>query len=102
MQLCISSLKHLLLLLKIKGMPSTNQFPGKLLWKLLKLIKKNPLKLYRLSLNDSQGLTGCGEKLCCKEPGPVVDIKLNMSQQCVLVPKNANSILGCMNGSRAN
>lgn len=73
-----------MLLLKIKGMQSINQFPGKFLWKLLQLIKKNPLKLCRLSFSDSQGLTGCGEKLCCKEPGPMVDSKLNMSQQCII------------------
>lgn len=37
------------------------------------------------------GLTGCGEKLCCKGPGPMEGSKPNMSQQCVLATKNANS-----------
>ncbi|KAK4826561.1 hypothetical protein QYF61_010126 [Mycteria americana] len=52
-----------------------------------------PLHQYRLEANWLES------NFCKEDLGVLVDSKLSMSQQCTLVAKKANSILGCMRKS---
>ncbi|CAM5113746.1 unnamed protein product, partial [Eretmochelys imbricata] len=64
--------------------------------RVLHLGRKNPVHRYRL------GTEWLGSNSAEKDPGVTVDKKLDMSQQCVLVAKKANSILGCISRSIAS
>ncbi|CAM5115817.1 unnamed protein product [Eretmochelys imbricata] len=58
--------------------------------RVLHLGRKNPVHLYRL------GTKWLWQQFCRKGPRVTVDKKLDMSQQCALVAKKANGILGCI------
>ncbi|GAB0176148.1 mitochondrial enolase superfamily member 1 [Grus japonensis] len=64
--------------------------------RVLHLGKNNPMHQYRL------GVDLLGSSTAEKDLGVLVDNKLSMNQQCALVAKAANGILGCMQKSVAS
>ncbi|CAM5115094.1 unnamed protein product [Natator depressus] len=64
--------------------------------RVLHLGRKNPMQCYRL------GTDWLSSSSAEKDLGITVDETLNISQQCALVAKKANSILGCISRSIAS
>ncbi|CAM4539814.1 unnamed protein product [Lepidochelys olivacea] len=64
--------------------------------RVLNLGRKNPMHPYRLETNWLRSISAE------KDLGITVDEKLDMSQQCALVAKKANGILGCISRSIAS
>ena len=68
---------------------------------------RSKCRVLHIGRNNHEYQYGFGDKLLKqsseeKNPGVLVDDKLAMSQQCALVAKKANGILGCIERSMAS